>query len=172
MRIRWSTVRLVDGNGDPFDLIKWLQTLPPEIETHEIEVRVQSGKHQTPVPIRLVVRRNTPEATEAAHKKMRQKASRRQSQIDPRSFVAAGFVSLATSLAAAEFPATEILAVYRLRWQIELAFKRLKSLSHIDKIRTKTAAGTRCWLYAHLIVALLGDDLSQDFLEAFLSGAF
>jgi hypothetical protein len=29
-------------------------------------------------------------------------------------------------------------------------------------LRTKTEAGTRCWLYAHLIVALLGDDLSQD----------
>jgi hypothetical protein len=172
VRMRWSTVRLVDENGDLFDLIKWLESLPPEIETHEIAVRVQSGKHQTPVPIRLVVRRNTPEATEAAHKKMRQKASRRQSQIDPRSFVAAGFVILGTSLAAAEFPATEILAVYRLRWQIELAFKRLKSLLHIDKIRTKTEAGTRCWLYAHLIVALLGDDLSQDFLESFPSGTF
>ncbi|MEA2792460.1 MAG: hypothetical protein QOG73_4866, partial [Acetobacteraceae bacterium] len=26
------------------------------------------------------------------------------------------------------------------------------------------------WLYAHLIVALLGDDLSQDVLESFPSG--
>jgi IS4 transposase len=172
VRMRWSTVRLVDKSGDPFDLIKWLQTLPAETETHEIKVWVRSGKHQTPAPIRLVVRRNTPEATEAAHKKLRQKASRRQSQIDPRSFVAAGFLILATSLTAEEFPASEVLAVYRLRWQIELAFKRLKSLLHIDKLRTKTEIGTRCWLYAHLIVALLGDDLSQDFLESFPSGAF
>jgi hypothetical protein len=172
VRMRWSTVRLVDGNGDLFDLIDWLQTLPTEIETHEIEVRVQSGKHQTPAPIRLVVRRNTSEATEAAHKKLRQKASRRQSQIDPRSFVAAGFLIVATSLTKEEFPAGAVLAIYRLRWQIELAFKRLKSLLHIDKLRTKTEVGTRCWLYAHLIVALLGDDLSQDFLESFPSAAF
>jgi hypothetical protein len=172
VRMRWSTVRLVDENGAQFDLIEWLQTLPPETETHEIAVRVQSGKHQTPAPIRLVVRRNSPEATEAAHKKLRQKASRRQSQTDPRSFVAAGFLILATSLAKEEFPAVAVLAVYRLRWQIELAFKRLKSLLHIDKLRTKTEVGTRCWLYAHLIVALLGDDLSQDVLESFPSGAF
>src|ERR1019366_2315981 len=125
-RMRWSTVRLIDENGDLFDLIKWPESLPPEIETHEIEVRVQSGKHQTPTPIRLVARRNTPEATEAALKKPRQKASRRQSQIDPRSFVAAGVLILATSLAKEAFPASEVLAVYRPRWQIELAFKRLK----------------------------------------------
>jgi IS4 transposase len=56
-------------------------------------------------------------------------------------------------------------------WDIELAFKRLKSLLHIDALRTKTEAGTRCWLYTHLIMALLGDDLSQDFLESFPSGA-
>jgi hypothetical protein len=172
VRMRWSTVRLIDRNGDLFDLIEWLQTLPAEIETHEIKVRVQSGKHQTPAPIRLVVRRNTPEATEAAHKKLLQKASRRQSRIDPRSFVAAGFLIVATSLTKEEFPASAVLAIYRLRWQIELAFKRLKSLLHIDKLRTKTELGTRCWLYAHLIVALLGDDLNQDFLESFPSGAF
>ena len=102
---------------------------------------------------------------------MRQHASRKQHEIDPRSLIAAEYLVLATSLPEAEFAAEELLAVYRLRWQIELAFKRLKSLLHIDRLRTKTEAGTRCWLYAHLIVALLGDDLSQDFLEFLPSGA-
>ena len=62
--------------------------------------------------------------------------------------------------------AADILAVYRLRWQIELAFKRLKSLLHIDKLPTHTEAGSRSWLSAHLILALLCDDLSQEFLES------
>jgi hypothetical protein len=172
VRMRWSTVRLVDEAGAPLDLIKLLQALPAESETHDSAVRVQSGRHQTPAPIRLVVRRNTPEATAAAEKRLRQRASRKQTQLDPRSLIAAGFLVLATSLPAGDFPATEVLAVYRLRWQIELAFKRLKSLLHIDRIRTRTEAGTRCWLYAHLIVALLCDDLSQDVLESFPSGAF
>ena len=172
VRMRWNTVRLVDEAGELFDLIKSLQSLPAENETHEIAVRVQSGKHQTPVLIRLVVRRQTPAAIEAAHKHLRQHASRKQTKLDDRSLVAAGFLVLATSLPGAAFPAAEVLAAYRLRWQIELAFKRLKSLLHIDKIRTKTETGTRCWLYAHLIVALLCDDLSQDFLESFPSGAF
>lgn len=171
VRMRWNTVRLVDAAGEVLDLIKLLQALPPETNTHEIAVWVQSGQRQTPVPIRLAVRRNTPEGTAAAQKRLRQQASRKQTRLDERSLIAAGFLVLATSLLAAEFPTADVLAVYRLRWQLELAFKRLKSLLHIDKLRTRTEAGTRCWLYAHLIVALLCDDLSQEFLDFFPSGA-
>jgi hypothetical protein len=54
----------------------------------------------------------------------------------------------------------------RLLWDIELAFKRLKSLLHIDRLPTWTERTSRSWLYAHLILALLCDDLSQDFLES------
>ena len=38
--------------------------------------------------------------------------------LDPRSLLAAGFVVLATSLDAETYPADELLAMYRLRWQI------------------------------------------------------
>ena len=61
-----------------------------------------------------------------------------------------------------------LLALFTaLSWQIELAFKRLKSLLHIDRLPTWTAQASRSWLYAHLIMALLCDDLSQDFLDTF-----
>jgi hypothetical protein len=47
-----------------------------------------------------------------------------------------------------------------------LGFKRLKSLLHMDKLPTRTERTSRSWLYAHLILALLTDDLSQDFLKS------
>jgi hypothetical protein len=171
VRMRWNTIRLVDEAGDLFDLVAWLRDRPRESEVHEITAYAQSGKRQKPIEIRLIARRKPPEVVAAEHKRLRQQASRKQTALDPRSLIAAEYLVLATSLPAAEYPATEVLAVYRLRWQIELAFKRLKSLLHMGKLRTKTEQGTRCWLYAHLIVALLGDDLSQDFLESFPSGA-
>ena len=170
VRMRWNTIRLVDQAGGLFDIIAWLKDRPAESATHEITVWAQSGKHQPPIAIRLIARRKTPEAIAKAHKDLRQRASRKQTQLDPRSLVAADYLVLATSLPAATFPASEVLAGYRLRWQIELAFKRLKSLMNIDEIRTRSEPGTRCWLYAHLIVALLCDDLSQDVLESFPSG--
>src|ERR1700677_788737 len=172
VRMRWNTIKLVDETNETFDLVEWLRTRPQETETHSITAWARSGKRQTHMKIRLIARRKPPEVIAAEHKRMHQQASRKQHEIDPRSLIAAEYVVLATSLPEQEFPDEEVLAVYRLRWQTELAFKRLKSLLHIDKLRTKTEAGTRCWLYAHLIVALLGDDLSQDFLDSFPSGAF
>jgi Transposase DDE domain len=172
VRMRWNTVRLFDQQGRLFDLIDHLSKLPTATEVHDVKVWAQSGKRQRPIPIRLVIWRKPAEVTAAAQKQLRQHASRHQSKLDDRSLIAAGFVILATSLPEAGFPAVEILAVYRLRWQIELAFKRLKSLLKIDKIRTRTEAGTRCWLYGQLTAALLCEDLSQDVLESFPSGAF
>jgi len=171
VRMRWNTIRLVDAAGDLFDLVAWLRSRPPESEIHQIAAWARSGKRQTPLPIRLIARRKPTAVIEAERKRLRQYASRQQTKLDPRSLIAAEYLVVATSLPAAAFPAGEVPAAYRLRWQIELAIKRLKSLLHLGKLRTKTAAGTRCWLYAHLIVALLGDDLSQDVLDAFPSGA-
>jgi IS4 transposase len=73
---------------------------------------------------------------------------------------------LATSLDAQSCLADEIFAMYRLRWQIELAFKRLKSLLNLDRLPAKTDKGARSWIYAHLILAIATDDYSQDFLDS------
>ena len=73
---------------------------------------------------------------------------------------------MGTSLPSKGYSATAVVAVYRLRWQTELAFKRLKSLLHVDQLPTRTERGSRSWLYAHLILALLCDNLSQDFLAS------
>ena len=97
---------------------------------------------------------------------MRRAAIKKGKKLDPRSLIAAEFMIVVTSLPKNSYMAKDVLAVYRLRWQIELAFKRLKSLLHMDKLPTRIEQTSRSWLYAHLIVALLSDDLSQDFLES------
>jgi hypothetical protein len=51
-------------------------------------------------------------------------------------------------------------------WDIELAFKRLKTLPRIDCLPAKTDKGGRSWIYAHLILAIARDACSQDFLDA------
>lgn len=164
VRVRWRAFNLQRPGGQHFDLIDHLAALPNDMAPHEVTV---VAKAKQPLTLRLIMQRKTPEAIEATRAKLRREASRKQTTIDPRSLVAAEFMILATSLPGQQYPAHEILAVYRLRWQIELAFKRLKSLLHIDRLPTWTEQASRSWLYAHLIMALLCDDLSQDFLETF-----
>jgi hypothetical protein len=128
-------------------------------------VQAVVGRSQQPLPLRLVVLALPADKAEANRKKLKRKASKHQDRLDPRSLVAAGFVMLVTSLPG-EIAAAEIGAVYRLRWQVELAFKRLKSLLHIDRLPTRTRAGSLSWLYAHLILLLLAEDLCQEFLAS------
>jgi len=164
VRVRWRGFNLQRPGGQDFDLIDHLAALPDDMAPHEVTVVANARQ---PLTLRLIIQRKTPQAAEATRARLRREASRKQTTIDPRSLVAAEFMILATSLPDQPYPAHEILAVYRLRWQIELAFKRLKSLLHIDRLPTWTAQASRSWLYAHLIMALLCDDLSQDFLETF-----
>jgi len=169
VRIRWQAFNLRRPDGRDFSLIDHLTALPNDSAPHEVMVVANKAraKAKNPLPLRLIIQRKTPEAAETARTKLHRRASKKQNRIDPRSLIAAEFLILVTSLPDTQYPAHEILAVYRLRWQIELAFKRLKSLLHIDRLPTWTEQASRSWLYTHLIMALLCDDLSQDFLDTF-----
>ncbi len=158
---------LLDREGRRFDPTGQLATLPTDEAPHEVVVQAQvRGQHKT-LPPRLVILRKCPTATLATQRKVRRAAQRRQQAVQPKALAAAEFLILATSLPAERYPADQIVAAYRLRWQIELAFKRLKSLPHIDALPTHTEAASRSWLCAHLILALLSGELSRDFLESF-----
>jgi len=166
VRVGWAAFSLIGPDGADFDLIAHLGQLPADMVPHEVTVRARLGPLDPALPLRLIIQRKTPEATEAARAKLRREASRKQKTLDPRSLVAAEFMILGTSLPAEGYPADEVLAVYRLRWQIELAFKRLKSLLGMDQVPTRTERASRSWLTAHLIMALLCDDISQEFLDS------
>ena len=166
MRLGWNALQLTNPAGKAFDLIGYLQCLPTDQSPHEVNLRASLGRDEPALAVRLVVQRKTQEAAEATRSALRRTAARKGKALDPRSLIAADFMILATSLPKNGYSARAVLAVYRLRWQIELAFKRLKSLLHIDRLPTWTERGSRSWLYAHLILALLCDDLSQDFLDS------
>ena len=166
VRLGWNALQLANPAGKPFDLIGYLQCLAADPSPHEVNLRASVGGREPPLAVRVIVQRKTPEAAEATRAALRRAAARKGKTLDPRSLIAAEFMILATSLPKSGYSARAVLAAYRLRWQIELAFKRLKSLLHIDQLPTRTERGSRSWLYAHLIMALLCDDLSQDFLES------
>jgi IS4 transposase len=54
-----------------------------------------------------------------------------------------------------------VLEVYRLRWQAELTFKRLKSIAQIGHVPGHDEQSSRAWLYGKLFVALLSQRIAQ-----------
>lgn len=64
-----------------------------------------------------------------------------------------------TTAPATQLSALQAAQVYRLRWQIELFFKRLKSLLHLDTLPTRAGPTAKSWMLARLIAAALAQKL-------------
>ncbi len=78
----------------------------------------------------------------------------------------AGFLMVLTSLPPEVAAPERVMAIYRLRWQIELAFKRLKSGLGIHRLVARDPVMARSWLLAHLILALLIEDATGEVLDS------
>jgi hypothetical protein len=53
----------------------------------------------------------------------------------------------------------DVLRSYRMRWQIELVFKRLKSVAQLGHVPKHDDRSSRAWLYGKLLVTLLAQKL-------------
>jgi hypothetical protein len=53
-----------------------------------------------------------------------------------------------------------------MRWQVELAFKRLKSLGGFATLQASDPGLARSWLLAHLIAAVLIETSLSEVLDA------
>ena len=64
-----------------------------------------------------------------------------------------------TTLPESELSATKALKLYRLRWQVELLFKRLKSLLDFDMLPSQEGPTAKSWILVRLLAAALAQKL-------------
>lgn len=162
VRIGWRSLALLDGEGNNFNILKTIAGLPPgQISTFDVHV-AESGKRRRPVcGARLIFAPLPEEAGKRARAKAEYKAKRQGREILPEGADAANWLILLTSVPEEAAEPQQLVTLYRLRWQIELAFKRLKSLLQIDELLAKDPQLARAWLSANLLAALLADDIDM-----------
>lgn len=71
----------------------------------------------------------------------------------------AKFITVFATFPARLHSATTVLNAYRIRWQVELVFKRFKQLAELGHLPKHDDESARAWLYGKLIVALLAEKL-------------
>ena len=94
---------------------------------------------------------------EQAHR-ARQQCRQRHKQGTPRAetLVRAGWVRVFTTLAPTVVAAETIVAVYRCRWQIEIAIKRWKSVLNVALLRAKAKSPlAEVWRHGKVLYALM-----------------
>jgi DDE family transposase len=166
VRAGWNAVRWRTPEGEPFDLFAMLDRLAWGEHAEAAIMIWPERTARDAFPVRLVVRRLDKAAAEASRARARQAARKEQRRIQPQTLKAAEFVLLVTSLDEHAFAAADILALYRRRWQVELAFKRMKSLFGLDELPAKDPDLARTWLYAKLIANLLAEDMTREILDS------
>ena len=98
---------------------------------------------------------------EAAQARIRKDNRRKGRAVQQETLEAAAHVLLLASLDPEDYPPARIGALYRLRWQVELAFKRLKSLLDLDALRARDKRLARAWIYTNLLAAFLIEDMAR-----------
>ena len=154
-RVGWNKLRLLDAQGARLDI---MALLPSGADATEHCVHVKGIDR----PLRLVLQRLPPEMAERQVRRVHRRASKQGHALDPRTETTAGYLMLVTSVPAALQPAGRIVALYRNRWQIEIGFKRLKTLGGLDRLPASDPDLARTWLLAHLIAAVLTDEIARD----------
>jgi hypothetical protein len=164
VRTGWNALRLTDAKGGPFDLFAAFKTVGEQPLDVSANVDTRE-KGRSPLPVRLLIARLPEDKVKEAHKKIKAKAARQGKKTDPRTLKAAGYVIVLTSLPK-EYCAESILKLYRLRWQIELLFKRMKSLLDFGDLPAKGDKLAKAWIFSKLIIALLADKMARQVAES------
>ena len=108
---------------------------------------------------RAVIVRRSRGATEKARRKVERKARRNQRRPSAYALALARYLMIFTTLPAESYPSAKVLGRYRLRWQIELVFKRLKSIMALGQLPKRDPASARAWISGKLLVAMLVERL-------------
>lgn len=166
VRLNPASVPLQMPGGAAFDLLSALRNLPEaEARAFELEIQPNPQENITAIPVRLVAVRKSEEAAEQTRKKLLAERSRRGKEARPQTLEMANYVLVLTSTTGADFSPEQILEIYRFRWQIELVFKRLKSLLRLHNLPAKTPELARTFLLAKLLGALLLEELTHHYLS-------
>lgn len=146
------------GDGGPFDTLEWLRTLKGEAAA-SAAVQFVAGKEVREV--RICARRKSRAAANIAKARMHRVASKKGTTVDPVALEFAEYIVVLTSLKTPDWTSSRVLELYRSRWQVELVFKRLKSLLQLGHLPKKREDSCRAWIHGKLLVAMMIERLTE-----------
>lgn len=154
LRMSWSNLPLQDAQGQPFALLSMLRTLCIG-QAGDWQAWAHDGKGA--IAVRVCVYKKTQDQAQVSRQAIEREARKKQKVPMPETLEVAGYVIVLTTLM--QPSAQAILEFYRRRWQIELSFKRLKSLLQLGHLKKTDAQGAKAWLQGKLLVACLIESL-------------
>ena len=155
IRVRPSTFPFEQHSGQVLDVVAQLRKRGPTVREWAGWCSDPDGEHYR---VRLIAAKLPPSEAAAARRRARQNAQDHGRKVQPTTLLLAGWVLLITTLPARRWQASDLLRLYRVRWQIEMVFKRLKSLLHLAQLRGHSREGIEASVLALLVAWVLQEN--------------
>ncbi len=161
VRVNRTSLPMMDPEGHAIELMQWLRSLRGH-DDHERPVVIRDREHKREIRGRLIATRLPAAQAEKARARLKRELKGKVTQLDRE---AAAYVVLFTTAPKSKLDATRCLALYRVRWQVELLFKRWKSLCGFDRLPNYLDETILAWLYAKVLLALLMQRMASSALS-------
>lgn len=158
VRMSPHNLKVLDSSGRPMAWPERLREIRRSGYARSWPVWIP-GTHGNRVAGRVCAIRKTEEAIRHAHKRLKARASRKGEQLQAETLLHAEYVIVFTTFSKSRFTPAEVMRWYRLRWQVELVFKRFKQIAQLGHLPKYDDESAKAWLYGKLFVALITEKL-------------
>ena len=159
VRLNSSNFPLETRRGKAFNILEHVRGLHGR---QPGEWAVQFEAYGEKWPARFCAIRKTETSAELAKKKILRKAKQNNTATRPETLESAEYVYLLVTVKRDVLSTREVLNLYRARWQIELCFKRMKSLLQLGHLPKKSDESARAWIQGKLLTVLLIERLLDE----------
>lgn len=159
VRLNTGTLPLKERlSAEPFDVLKNARSLAPK-QIGDWEVYFESDGER--INGRICAIRKSEVAAEKARQEILRESSKKQKVVKPETLEAADYIIVFTTLDSSKISSEAVLETYRGRWQVEIAFKRLKSLLEVGHVPKKDPEGAKAWIHGKLLCAIMIEKLIE-----------
>lgn len=160
VRLNSNSFPLLEGeSGAAFDLLAAMRSLKGH-KAHRWQVRFEANGRE--YAGRLCAVRKSTDAARLSKERLLKQARKKGKTASATTLELAEYVFVLTTSGLDDLAPEQVLELYRVRWQVELAFKRLKSLFDIGSAPNRDPTAVRSWIYAKLLAVLLMERLGAE----------
>ena len=154
-RMAPSYLVLQDEAGNKIAVAEHLRQAGEEVQV-SLAVTIREAKTGATCPAYWHAHRLSAAAANQARRRAKRTSRKNGKTLQQATLLWCDWVLLVTSVPPRELPAPEVFALYRVRWQVELLIKRLKSLLDADALRARAGSPlAEVYLLGKLLYALL-----------------
>jgi hypothetical protein len=159
LRLKYGAFKLYDEDGKEINLLDKLRDVTSDC-AKDIEVYVKLPTLKL-TKLRICAIKIPDDKYKEVERKNKRKASKKQRAASAEANEMSRYVVVITALAST-VTANEIISLYQLRWQVEIYFKRLKSIIDFGNVPLRKEDSIFTWLNGKLLVSLLIEQMISE----------